>query len=261
MGSKRSPDEDMEMRLVEALRAMAEEETAAGHPGAEELAAYSDGGLPADREDQVQEHLAFCRECAARMADVAQLAASEEPRFDAGTGSLWRPEPDRSVSSVEPEGRWSAHRWLIPLAAALLLAVLGLSAWVYELRSTLERLSRPQLNTPVAVLMPGAFLREAEEQWTVIDPPAGVEAVTLVLSLQESARFEEYSLEIATEDQVRWRGGGLERNVEGSFSVSLPRAWLSPGRLHLRLFGQQNGEKHLLATYPLEIRDPGGGSP
>ena len=263
---KSEPTDGMDARQAEALRSLATEEARrlTNHPGVEVLAAYSDGRLAPDEEDRVQEHLAFCRDCAAQVADAAHLASEPLDQTTAGPGevaieALWRAQ--RRRFEVAPDlpvrtGGWrtTAPPWIVAVAASLLFAVVALSVWVHALRSTLAVLSSPQLNTPVEVLMPEAFLRDTEEQRAVIELPAGASSLTLVLSFPEREIGDGYALEVATGDEVRWQNRGLVRNSDGSFTVTFVRSWLSPGRYQLRLFAVNDTELQLLATYAVDIQ-------
>ncbi len=266
MSGEQPADGGLRARLETSLRALAKEETArlASHPGTEELAAYSAGRLTPAQEDRVQEHLSLCRDCTVQVVDVAQLAATattEAELGDAQVEALWR-RLVTDLNAPPAAGRWTAPPvWLAAVAASLLIAALGLAVWVSDLRRTIGTLSGPQLNTPVAVLVPGAFFRDAEERRTTIDLPPGAGSLTLVMALSERASFGGYSLEIAAGDSVRWRGEGMLRNAEGSFTVTLARSWLPLGRYHLRVFGHNGTERRLLATFPIELRQQPRGAP
>src|SRR5215475_3253408 len=102
------------------------------HPDPDELAAYHDGELSAERERRVQDHLVACHECARLLLDLNGLA---DPDFGAGTGvddkeAVWQRlrEKTQAGTSVVPFRRptLSSSRWLQALAASLLVATIGL---------------------------------------------------------------------------------------------------------------------------------------
>src|ERR1700704_5490298 len=129
------------------------------HPEPETLAAYHAGELEEVEAQRLQDHLLACRECAALLLDLDGLA---DPGFGAGSLSstdqeeLWgriQGEIGQAGSPVIPFPRPSRSapqpRWLQALAASLLVATMGLSAWVVSLRHTVEALNRPEPNAPV----------------------------------------------------------------------------------------------------------------
>src|SRR4051812_39568903 len=123
------------------------------HPEPETLAAYHAGELPEGEAQRLQDHLLACRECAALLVDLDGLA---DPAFGAGSLSaadqeaLWGriqgeiKKEETPLAPVVPLRRPASPsgspRWLMALAASLLVATVGLSAWVVSLRRTVETL-------------------------------------------------------------------------------------------------------------------------
>lgn len=237
-----------------------------GHPDAETLAAYHARELPAAAEQRLQDHLLLCRECAGLLLDLERL---DDPDFGheievpEGTGkALWdglrqeiRKEPAPNVVIPFPSRRTLAPPpWMSALAAALLVAVVGLSVWVVSLRRTVGELSKPEINAPVLDLVPrGIGEREGGPAPAAV-VPSGSRSFTLILSPGRRGDFQDYEAEIARAGgEVIWRGRGLRPNDYGSFSLTLSRHALGPGEHRLRLFGIRSGRREVLGEYALRI--------
>ncbi|HSS48690.1 MAG TPA: zf-HC2 domain-containing protein [Thermoanaerobaculia bacterium] len=238
------------------------------HPDAEMLAAYHARELPAAAEQRLQEHLLLCRECAGLLLDLEEL---DDPDFGheievpEGTGeALWdglrqeiRREPAPAAATVIPFPirRTSAPPpWMSALAAALLVAVVGLSVWVASLRRTVGELSRPEINAPVLDLVPSGIGQREGGPAPAAVVPSGSRSFTLILSPGRRGDFQDYEAEIARAGgEVIWRGRGLRPNDYGSFSLTLSRRALGAGKHRLRLFGIRSDRREALGEYGLQI--------
>jgi anti-sigma factor ChrR (cupin superfamily) len=92
--------------LTRQLDLLAQEELqrqGGGHPSTERLTAYRAGELPPAEVDELQDHLAVCRECAQTVRDLPHflelMEAREIPSMPAGTGSV--PTPAQTEASWE----------------------------------------------------------------------------------------------------------------------------------------------------------------
>lgn len=254
-------------QAVEAWLAQAGE--GGGHPDAETLAAYHARELPEEAELRIQEHLLVCRECAALLLDLDRLGDPDFGRdveIPAGTGeAVWerlrqeiREEPAAPPAGTIPfpsRRRTEPPRWLSALAAALLVAVIGLSAWVASLRRTVEDLSRPEVNAPVLDLVPLGVGPRDEVAPPEAEVPSGARMFTLILSPARRGDLQDYEVEIAPAGGgAVWRERGIRPNVYGSFSLTVPRRALGTGEHRLRLFGiGSGGNRELLGEYALRI--------
>ncbi len=136
-----------------ALAAMLAEAAASrvgDHPEVEELARYFDDALPPEAEARVQDHLVACRTCTRTLLDLEPLM-SPGPRTAEGVADLevaaaWRELKARAGETEARSPRVASQRWLAAVAASFLVATLGLSAWVAQLRGTVSELSTPQSN-------------------------------------------------------------------------------------------------------------------
>lgn len=240
------------------------------HPDAETLAAYQARVLPEEDERRVQDHLLACRECAALLLDLERLGDPDFGRdveIPEGTEEdIWErlrqeiranPRP-AAVVPFPPRRRTAPPPWMSALAAALLVAVLGLSAWVASLRRTVDELSRPEVNAPVVDLVPLGIGQRDEAAAPDAEVPPGARMFTLILSPARRGDFRDYEVEIAPNDveggAVVWRARGLRPNDYGSFSLTMPRGALGTGEQRIRLFGiGSGGEREPLGEYALGI--------
>lgn len=241
------------------------------HLEPDEMVAYRAGALTAADEKRVQDHLVACRECSRLLLDLEGLAdpafGADEPWSAADDEAVWERVRDGLRQERQPAApvvpfpggptgrRPPPPRWLQALAAALLVAVLGLSFQVASLRRTVADLSRPQVNAPVLDLYPAGSERRGAEGGEAVEVPAGARLFTLMLNPGGRGGYPEYELEISTlRGELVRREGGLQPNEFGSFSVTLPRQTLTPGDYRLRLVGLgPAGARETLAGFALRL--------
>lgn len=146
--------------LKAALRELASEESEGigSHVGLKRLIAYHRGALSAAEREALQEHLSLCKQCAGLLLELRDFeaaaagggAAGLEPLRQDAWESLarhlpWKVSAIRPITGAARRGspRLRAPRFLLGLAAALLLAVLGLSLWeAVTIQRERQRLSR-----------------------------------------------------------------------------------------------------------------------
>lgn len=232
------------------------------HPDADELAAYHEGTLPSAEAKRVQDHLVACRECAMLVADLEGLGdpgfGADEDLPDDAREIVWqkvreeirRDQPRSGKVLPLPRHRNPSPRWLEALAASLLVATVGLSIWVVNLKRP-----QPQLNARIYDLYPAGSTRgEGENDLQAV--PAEARDVLLILHPPGRSRFEEHGVEIVDAGgREVWRSDrGLVLNSDGSFTLWLPRDYLG---LRLRLVGiDPGGERELVAEYALPVEEP-----
>lgn len=127
------------------------------HPGMKRLIAYREGRLPEAERETVQEHLSLCPRCTGLLRELRDFEAAAggavEPGPEALRQEAWeslvRRLPGRPPASspVRPVAALPARRRPVPVfayaaAAALLLAVIGLSIWsMFTVRQERRRLA------------------------------------------------------------------------------------------------------------------------
>ena len=204
-----------------------------GHPTARKLAAYQDGQLTSEEEEEIQEHLAECRECTRALLDLADfqdLMESEDletvtqPEELPGPGQTqasWqalsarlgasRPE---AVAVPSPVSRFRRRIYtpkvVLLMAASLLGCLIGFPLWI-------ATHGGPGTAQPVAAYPPGngEITRGTSDSSLVArlsDGPAVV-----ALALPPRASFLAYRVEI-------WAPGELRLSAE---AVPVPVAMAS----------------------------------
>lgn len=231
------------------------------HPDPDLLLSYHEGALPAADRERVQEHLAHCPSCARVVLDFqtfpeVKLMDPELALDERETGAAWqrlrqalppaaRPAPRRRLRFATPQMGWA-------LAAGLLVATVGLSFWVVQLRS---ELARPRLNLYLADLVPPAASierTEGSEQRLAVPPEA--DHLLLLLNLADPRTYPEYEAEILGAGGGRvWRRRGLARSPDGHFTLELPRGFLPAGSYRLRLYGLAGGRREPVVDYDFGI--------
>jgi hypothetical protein len=235
-----------------------------GHPSHERWIAYQRGELPAEEEALLAEHLVRCRDCCdlVQAADALFGPAEEPERSEEGdelaSAALWRLlrprlSPVREISAGRAPR--PARRFRLPYAAAasLFLALLGMSAWNLELRSTLKALRAPRPNVPIVYFSAGERLPTADEKTVT----AGSGPWTLVL--QPSTELTAYRLAV--------RDGGTDRELfslalepDADHALTLQLPEVPPGRYRLELQdGADGGSGKVLEEYHLRVTAVGRG--
>ncbi|HEX9943142.1 MAG TPA: zf-HC2 domain-containing protein [Thermoanaerobaculia bacterium] len=237
---------DRNQELNDALAELAAARGSEPHPDPDELAAYHAGELSPERESRIQDHLAACRECAALLLDLDSLA---DPGFGAGSGAAGKEDVWQRLRDEAPmrkEGTASAPvvpfrrrtvpsspRWLQTLAAALLVATVGLSLWVSSLRRTVQELSQPQ-PAPVLVLS-GAVRGEGSGRIGYSVPATAFATLILIPPPPRSTRYR-VVIERSSGEEV-WSRGGLAPDENGYLGLKVSPRAMGPGDYRVRLLG------------------------
>jgi hypothetical protein len=245
--------------LDDALRELAEEDRRglADHPDPVTLLDYHERRLPEAEADRVQEHLARCPECAQAVLDFAAFPDLEPPTEEhrltpADVQSRWRELRARLEAERRPV--WQRHQVLLPLAAGLFVAVVGLGVWAGALRERVERLEGPRGDVYAVSLRPeSAGLRGGEVQ----EIPTWAGRVPVYLSLATAeADYPSYEVDLLTESgRGIVTGIPVRRGPGGPFGLELPRSLLPPGEYRFELFGVQGAAREELGRYPLVVTE------
>ncbi|MFY9824647.1 MAG: zf-HC2 domain-containing protein [Thermoanaerobaculia bacterium] len=240
------------------------------HPEPETLAAYHAGELPEGEAQRLQEHLLACRECAALLVDLDGLA---DPGFGAGSlspedqAALWgriegeiqhagTPAPATVVPLLRPARFAPQRRWLQALAAALLVATVGLSAWVVSLRRTVAALGRPEPNAPVVDLYSGTS-RSAGSPQPVAIVPGDFRFFTVILHPPHARSTSRYRVEITRAGGGSvWSRNGVAPSPLGPLPLTLTRSLIGPGEYRIRLYEEKGNPGEPLVDYGLRVEGP-----
>lgn len=168
--------------LKAALRELAAEESgdAGPHVGSKRLIAYHEGTLPPAEREAVQEHLSLCARCTGLLLELRDFEEAAA-RGEAGPESLrqeaWeslvqrlpsKTPVVRQVALREAPRQRHLPRFVLSAAAALLLAVIGLTVWaavtVQQERQRLARLELRLEERDAAITTLRGVLADAESQ-------------------------------------------------------------------------------------------------
>lgn len=234
---------DFETELRRTLNEMGAAQATGAHPDNEAWIAYRAGELTAAEEVRQQEHLAWCRPCAAL---VAELAAFDRPNLAPGLPDVERAATWRVVRAGiarQPVGERRLRRpaAMAAIAAGLAAAVLALGVWSVQqrtetglLRRQIVELTRPQPNQPVIDVAASYQVTRGDGEAAT----AGVETVEVpgqgwvTLSIDPdhpAGRFERYRASLVDPRGVTAWSGELAPDGLGFLSLgvngrSLPAA-------------------------------------
>lgn len=241
------------------------------HPKPEILAAYSEDRLPENEAEELREHLAACESCAAMVLEL--MSFQEEmpvalPQASAAQREAsWRdlrqalvedgrlPDPVAPVRRMERRGIPAATWRAWALAASLALAVLGIFS--FQGYRELARLKTPQVDPPLASLLPQGALRTsdaAEPAATLVLPEGGRGWLVLNHSASElSPRVRIRFLERATENVI-WQTETAVQDPR-SFRLEVSRDVLPLGQYQIELANREPTQEtwRTFATYRLDI--------
>ncbi len=123
-----------------------------------------------------------------------------------------------------------------------------------ELESDLAQLREPELNIPIYDVLSREFLLRSESASVVnhIVVSHTARSFSLVLNAEDQPKYPTYTIEIVDRGgHVRWRAAGLHRDRHGNFTVTLNRAFLSPGKYIL--YGQRGERLQRIAEYIVSL--------
>lgn len=254
--------------IAAALRASTEPGLES-HLEIDEIFAYHSGSLDAERFERAQSHLLVCRRCLDDLLDLetfvglgAEHDESAEQPTDLAPGDFEVASAWQSLRSRLARPR-SSSRFVLPLAASLLVAVLGLAwallqqadadATVEALREEVARLETPQPDARIIDLAPASGTRGEGA-----DAPRGLPATsgfaTLVLRVPEPvAGGDSYAVEIVDADGRQVWAGALRMEELGLLSLALPGSFLAPGEYRLLVSVDLAGDRRFLESYPLRV--------
>ena len=221
--------------------------TTADHPDLETWIAYHEGRLDEQRSAELQDHLVSCRECIDLLLDLDAFEAAEaKPPAPAPVSfekeALWRTvaagfAAEDRAAQPSPPAPWYRS---FALAAALMVAVLGLSALGLHQRTELgdlrRQIAQERLAPNMAIhdLLPGAH--RSRSSGVTFEVPAEASHFTLILNLERDARAEEYRVLFrGLERDPTLQVGGL-KPVDSTLTLGLSRQLLPAGEYDVELY-------------------------
>jgi hypothetical protein len=249
-----SPTPPSKPPLRSAIRGYVEDERRGRGPHleADELVAYHERRLAADAAERVRDHLVLCPECADLLLDLGELAAPAQPAGapDLTTGEVeaaWRelaprlraapapvPMPRRALAPVLP---WA-------LAAALLVAVVGLSARMVNLQQPEAGVVDVHLDSVTEQTRGGGETQSASRPMAVFltRPSEGWSSDTLEIEIHE----------MGTGGRLVWKGR-VQPDDKKDLTLSLRADYLRPGTYRLRAYPLGDGKRLRPIDYELPV--------
>ena len=224
------------------------------HPAPEELLDYHLGDLAAADRERIQDHLVLCEACSRTVLDLDSFPDVEPAREADRLSELelaadWKRFREQAIAKpVRPAG----PRLPWALAAALLVAAVGLSLWGVRLREQVRELSGPRADVFVADLVPLGSAVRGPDAGAVVRVPAWADRVLLLLNLAVRPDHPEYEVQVlGPEGRAVWSRGGLRPNPDGTFALEVPADLLQGGAHRIRLLGLGN---ELVAEYGVRVQ-------
>lgn len=227
------------------------------HPSLEEFLSYlADEAFPADAYF-LREHLSLCPDCCQAFLKVAAAdgAAAENGPSQEEVEAAWRKlRPRLPLVSQDSRVRRDHARIASRLAAALLIACLGLSTYALSLRRAIHDLKKPQ-SIPIAELIAREDARRGDEQIQSVHVPRNAERLVLLLGLLDGGDYDRYRASFQCDGGPPFVESvdGLRRNPDGDFTVEIPRDFLPAGHCQIRLHGLKEKSARQVASYDAEV--------
>ncbi len=235
----------------------------AAHPDAETLVAHQRGELPEGEAAALEEHLAWCRDCASLYRDVPWFFEEEaEPAEPEDLAADWsalearlaREKAPGPAEHPEPRRRVTAFRLMTSLAAALAVA-LGIAVyWIAQTHGRVDQLQQPRGNVPILDLAPEGAARARAEGPPAVSLERGAH---LVFNTEAELGNGLYQAQILGEDgRLRKAIGDLQPTGYGNLTLWLPPGSLHPGLYRIVLRTEEGGPE--VGHYALRVVESPG---
>ena len=123
---------------------------------------------------------------------------------------------------------------------------------IAELRRSVDDLSQPQVNVPIADLEQQAD--RGGDGATTVTAPVGANIFALILHVSDAPSFPDYALEVMDgRGRRHMRAQSLRKSQLNTFTVALPRRLLPAGRYRLKLYGLRSGDGEVVAEYQIRL--------
>lgn len=227
----------------DALKAFADRERQGleKHPSADDLLAYHLRRLESADIERIQDHLAICPECASFILRLGPVSGSERGPDalsiqEEQVQSEWerlkrRLEQGESAKIAQRVPLYGQLRFAYSLAAALLVAVVGLSVWFP--RDEMDAVANAGY---VDLVIPDASGTRGVEEAALraSDRPQNV---LFIVQLGE-VDYPNFRAEIRSEDGSARQVDGLVKNSRNEVTFRLTRTF-RPGPYQVRIYGSE----------------------
>jgi hypothetical protein len=148
---------------------------------------------------------------------------------------------------------WRRPAVLLPLAAGLLAAAIGLGVWGLGLQRDLAAVKGPQGSVLPVELSPTSKVSRGPDEGELRVPP-GARSLSITLDHVPGETYPAYRVDCReASGRIVARDLEVVPSQEGSFTLVVPVSRLTPGRYRIELLGLRGGRKTLLADYRLRI--------
>lgn len=262
-------DQDLSTALRAAAAALRQRQSAA--PTENEIFAYVNGELSAEKRQQVEEAISLDPEAAELARDFALFHEAATPGEAAylspnELAEDWeaiqaRIAPRRFVAARQSAQPVTIRLLAVALAASLVLA-LSLAAWGFferkgrfDAAKQLAAALEPQVNVDLYLLTEVVPRGSAPAEPPLTRLARGKQVYWLQLAPRERPILPSYRLEVRSLLDLAgapvWTADRLLSRPDWTFSIALPRLAFGPGTYELRLVGE--GGDRPLAVYRIEI--------
>jgi hypothetical protein len=126
---------------------------------------------------------------------------------------------------------------------------------IAELRRNIDELSLPQINVPIYDIESKPDRGPGQSAPATVDVLAGTNLFTLILHSTDKRSFSNYAMEaIDGNGQVLWRGQGLRKSENYTFTVILARRLFTSGQYRIKLYGLRGGKREMVEDYLVRIQ-------
>jgi hypothetical protein len=123
-----------------------------------------------------------------------------------------------------------------------------------ESRNRTVGLAKPQINVPVVDITPESSIRGGGKE-NLVRVPATAQLFTIILNLVGQSSYASYAIEIFDAGgKPVWRGQGLRKSPENTFTLALPDALFPAARYHIKIFGLRGKQKELVQDYLMRVQ-------
>ncbi|HEV2853365.1 MAG TPA: zf-HC2 domain-containing protein [Thermoanaerobaculia bacterium] len=255
--------DELDRRLARLFEEGRRREDPEDHPAPEKLSAYQAKELPPEEADAIQEHLVQCAFCTELLLDLEGFLEPQEEEAREGVADLgaeagWRKVREemgwkgRSLSSpTVSRGFFASALGGYSVAAALLVAAIGLAAWNLNLS---REMRRPQPSPTMRTLEVAGGSRGIASSGE--DGPVNLPAeITLNLPTDNPDARYRVDLFPGGSDRPAW---SLDLPTQGlTLSLLLPEKALPTGRCVIRVSPLGKDGASRAWTYELPVGSSG----
>ena len=231
------------------------------HPSVESISSYHARELSAEESQEIQQHLAACRECTRLLLALSDALTGDQSSSETGDDLRVKEDWGRFRARIQEEREPLGHAVLRPfqtlpqrqraiayaLAALLSVAIIGFS--IYALRQSMGAATKS-----TTIFVPSASIARSVDLVKEIElDPRENRSLVFVLEAPTGIGFPAYSLEIRdAQGKTLLRREALVKKSEG-FNFEISSSTLKEGRFEIQVQGLRDGHSTIVGKYWIEI--------